>query len=132
MRDDGVLFICSLENTADNGDMPNEQLTIRNKFWFENRSIGINRQYLAKGVNEQVDMVVRIARTTLPRIGMYAVLGNGEQFRITNVTTGRDEFERTKMYESKYYRRPMIVGLDYTELTLMRLEENYELATETD
>lgn len=130
MRNDGVLFICTLDNTADNGDMPKEVLTKTNKYWFENRTVGINRQYLAKGVNEQVDLVVRIMKATQVRIGMYAVLGNGEQFVITHVTTGREIYERHKIVDRNYYRKPAMVDLDYTELTLMRLEKNYDLATE--
>lgn len=130
MRNDGVLFVCTLDNTAENGDMPKEVLTKTNKYWFENRTVGINRQYLAKGVNEQVDLVVRIAKATQIRIGMYAVLGNGEQFVITHVTTGHDSYERHKIVDTYYYRKPAIIDLDYTELTLMRLEKNYDLAVE--
>lgn len=130
MRNDGVLFVCTLDNAADNGDMPREVLTKKYKYWFENRTVGINRQYLAKGVNEQVDLVVRIAKAVQVRIGMYAMLGNGEQFRITHVTTGHETYERHKIVDKYYYRKPAMVDLDYTELTLMRLENNYDLATD--
>ena len=132
MRNSGVLFVCTLENIADPGDMPKEVLTKKNKYWFENRTIGINRQYLAKGVNERVDMVVRIMKAVDIRIGMYAVLGNGEQFRITHVTTGYDSYERHKIVDTNYYRKPAIIDLDYTELTLMRLEKNYDVTVEED
>lgn len=130
MRNSGVLFICTLDNTAENGDMPREVLTRQNKYWFENRTVGINRQYLAKGVNEKVDLVVRIMKAPQVRIGMYAVLGNGEQFVITHVTTGHDAYEWHKLVDSNYYRKPAIIDLDYTELTLMRLENNYDVATD--
>ncbi len=125
MKHDGVLFICNLTNTAENGDMPNEVLTKIKKFWFEIRPIGFSRQYQAKGVNEQVDIVARINQDTSIQIGQYAVLGNGEQYRITNISHSQEVFERTKMVDSKYYRQPKIVGLKYTDLTLTRLEENY-------
>lgn len=127
MRDDGILYICDLIDSATPGDMPKEVLTKVGKYWFENRAIGINRQYLAKGVNEQVDRLVRIAKTNNIRIGQYAVLGNGEQFRITMVTEGHEQKEFTRQHNKNYYRTIKIVGLDYTELQLMRVENYYDV-----
>lgn len=108
--DDGVVFPCRLENQAENGDMPEMVLVPFGKYWYGERTVGYNRQYLAKGVNEQVDMLIRIHHTRAIRIGNYAVLGNGEQFRITNVSMVTDEN-----------------NLRYTDLTLQRLDENYEV-----
>lgn len=107
--DDGILFICRLDNLAEDGDMPCEKLAKINRHWYEERVIGMNRQYLAKGVNEQIDLLVRIHHDRNVRIGMFAVLGNGEQFRITNVSHITD-------------------GLRYTDLTLERLDEFYDVA----
>lgn len=128
MRDDGVLFVCNLVNKAANGDMPQEELNIQNKYWFENRTIGFSRFYTAHGVNQRVDMLVRIPWDMKVQIGQYAVLGNGEQYRITMVSHGQDSFQRTKMIDSKYYRQPEITGLKYTELTLTRMENNYAVS----
>lgn len=128
MRDDGVLYICDLVNVADNGDMPHEILNRVSKHWFDLRTIGVGRAYLAKGVNEQIDMLVRIDLNPNIRIGQYAVLGNGDQYRITNVTSGEEVFERTKQVSSLYYRQPKIVGLKYTEITLERLDHNYDVS----
>lgn len=132
MRDDGVLFICDLLNTAQNGDMPKEQLVKISKHWFEIRTIGANRAYLAKGVNEQLDMLVRIELNNNVRIGQYCMLGNGDQYRITLVSSGEDANERTKQVDKYYYRQPAIVGLKYTELSLTRLESNYDVAADED
>ena len=109
--DDGIVFICKLENTAETGLMPVDKLVKINKLWFHERTIGYNRQYLARGVDEQVDMLIRVIQTRTIRIGMYAVLGNGEQFRITNV-------QHLVAEEN---------NLRYTDLTLERLNDNYEL-----
>lgn len=128
MRDDGIVFICDLINKAENGDMPKEELNIRNRYWFENRTIGATRYYAAQGVNQRVDRLVRIPLDMSIQPGQYAVLGNGEQFRITMVASGQDSFQRTKMIDSKYYRQPEITGLKYTELTLTRLENYYEFS----
>ena len=127
MKHDGVLYVCNLSNTSENGDMPKEVLTKVNKYWFEIRPISFSRQYQAKGINEQVDMVARVNQDTSIKIGQYAVLGNGEQYRIDNISHSQESFTRTRTIDSKYYRQPMIVGLKYTDLTLSRLEENYEL-----
>jgi hypothetical protein len=127
MRDDGVLYICDLDNTAENGNMPREYLRIINKYWFENRYIGYGRSYAAQGVNERIDRLVRVKQSQLIHVGQYAVLGNGEQYRITLVSHGQDVNERTKMVNSKYYRQPTVVGLKYTELTLVKLENNYDI-----
>lgn len=129
MRDDGTLFVCNLVNEAENGEMPKEVLSIQNKFWFENRAIGINRFYAAQGVNQRIDKVVRIPWVTTVEIGQYAVLGNGDQYRITMVSEGEENFQRTKMIDSKYYRQPTIAGLKYTELTLTKVENYYAVAT---
>lgn len=129
MRDDGVLYICNLVNTAENGDMPKEVLQIVNKHWFENRTIGYGRFYSAQGVNQRVDRLVRVNLDNKIRIGQYAVLGNGEQFRIDMVSNGQEVFERTKMVDSKYYRQPKIAGNKYTEITLSRVENYYDVET---
>lgn len=128
MRHDGVLFVCNLTENQENGDMPDLTLTKVNKYWFEMRPISFSRQYLAKGVNEQVDIVARIPYDTSVKIGQYAMLGNGEQYRIDNINHSQEEFTRSKMIDSKYYRQPTITSLKYTDLTLSRIEDFYAVA----
>ena len=130
MFDSGTIKICSLTNQAENGLMPKEVLAVESKHWFEMRTIGINRQYLAKGVNERVDLLVRIPRNDKVQIGQYAVLGNGEQFRITNITHGHVEQAFSRIDKGEFYRgyrTARIVDLDHTEITLMKLENYYEV-----
>lgn len=109
---DGVVFPATLSNTAPNGRKPVMQLTKVNKYWFSERTIGYNRQYMAKGANEQIDMLIRIKQDRNIRIGMYAILGNGDQFRIENVQHIIDDENM----------------LRYTDLTLARLEDYYDIA----
>ena len=110
--DDGIVYLCELNNEAEDGDMPKERLEKVARHWCGMRTIGMNRQYLAKGVNEQIDMLIRIHWDKRARINMYVLLGNGEQFRITNVTPIEDDAN----------------GLRYSDLTLERLEEFYDVA----
>lgn len=123
MKDAGLVTICKLENASEAGLMPKEVLIpISNDatYYFEERTIGLNRQYAAKGVAERVDMLIRIWRAPV-RIGMYAILmdydgqenENGDQYRIDNVQDVYDED-----------------GLKVTDITLYRLDELYEVATE--
>lgn len=109
--DNGVLFICQLQNTAENGLMPVQKLVKVNKHWFQERTIGLNRQYLAKGVNERVDLYVYIHEDRKVRAGMYALLGNGEQFRINSVHHVIEEN----------------TNLKYTTMEMQRLDENYSV-----
>lgn len=118
LLDSGVLFVCTLTNTAAPGSMPVERLTPVGKFWYGERTVGYNRLYAARGADEEVDMLVRVAHTRAARAGMYAVLGNGEQYRISAVQQIVDNGTGGN-------------GLRYTDLTLRRLEENYELAEQT-
>ena len=110
--DDGILSICECADHSKPGRMAKEVLTKVSRHWYEERTISFRRQYAAKGANEQIDLLVRIHYDPRARIGKFAILGNGEQFRIDNVTTAYDSETR----------------LRYTELTLSRLEDFYELA----
>lgn len=110
--DDGIVFLCTITNTAETGLKPVEKITRTAKHYFEERTISFRRQYAAKGVNEQIDMLIRIHYDKSARIGMIAELGNGDQFRIDNVTHAYDTDSR----------------LRYTELTLARLEDFFDVA----
>lgn len=126
MKDAGIVTICRLKNIALDGDMPRDVLVpLKDEnenvltWQFEERVIGYRRQYEAKGVEERVDMLIRIWRSPV-RIGMYAVLTDyegqenpyGDQYRIDNVTNALDEN-----------------GLKITDLTLYRMDDLYEVLT---
>lgn len=116
MRDAGMVQVCNLTNTAQAGLMPVEVLAPVFSDYFEERVVGYGRYYQARGVNEQVDMLIRCNRTTAARVGMYAVLSMSEndgQYRITQVQQLLDDD-----------------GLKCTDLTLTRMDELYAVATE--
>lgn len=120
IRDDGILYICNLTNSAENGLMPKEVLSIVSKYWFHIDTIGINRQYLAKGVNEQVDLLVSIPFDNKIVIGQYAVLGNGEQYHINMVSHIEDQDSRYTTNTNTLRR---------TQLTLAKVENYYDVQT---
>lgn len=124
--DDGIITIYNLVNKADEGDMPRDVLEVAQAFnedmryYFQERTVGFSRQYEAKGVGERVDMLVRVWDAPV-RIGQYAILTdyasqeneNGDQYRIDNIAHGNDRN-----------------GLKITDISLYRLDELYEVATE--
>lgn len=118
MKDAGLVTICTLDDMAEPGNMPDEKLNPLSQHYFEERSVGYNRQYAAMGVNERVDMLIRIWREPTVRIGMYALLTdyegqvneNGDQYRIDNVQHLLDDD-----------------GLKVTDLSLYRMDELYEV-----
>ena len=120
LLDAGVITLCNLTNTAALGDMASYKLVPVISQFFGERQIGINRAYLAKGADEQVDLLARIwDEGVRPKIGQYAVITkyryqenpDGDQYRITLVqpTTNED-------------------GLRVFDLQLERLVDNYEAA----
>lgn len=107
---EGTLRICTLTNTAEAGEMPVEQLVIQSYHYYGDRTIGYNRQYAAIGVSQQVDRLVRIWRDDTVTVKMYAVLDDDKQYRIDMVQHMEDED-----------------GLKVTDLTLFRLDDNFDV-----
>lgn len=120
--DAGHITIYNLENVAENGGMPKMQAKYVTEADFEEKTIGVTRHYASLGANEQIDLLVRIWRDTSIRIGMYAVLSESDfdgQYRITNVElTHENDSYRSYTNDD---------GLKTTDLTLQKVEENYDI-----
>ena len=113
LLDSGILEICSLKNRAASANMPAEYLVPISEHLYGERAVGYGRQYAAKGVNEQIDLIARVWQDRAIRIGMYAVVDGIEQFRIDNVQHLFDED-----------------GIRVTDLTLQRLDDLYDISRE--
>jgi hypothetical protein len=112
MRDDGLLTFYSLENTSLPGRMPVEKLVSVSTAYYSRRTVGMNRLYAAAGANRDIDVLVRCHNTpTVPEGGKYVILEDGKQYRIDAAQE--------------------IVERDAVDLTLVRLEEFYDVADET-
>ena len=111
MMDSGTCRIYTVTDSAENGEMPNPTLHEYGDYeWaFEDRMISYTRQYAAMGADQQIDRIIRIWRTPV-RIGDVVVIGT-EQYRIDNVQPTLDDD-----------------SLQVTDLTLRRLEANYDIA----
>lgn len=108
--DSGILTICKVTTEGENGTMPKEHLQQLHSCFYGERTVGFGRYYAAKGADEQIDLLVRIWEDRTVRAGMYAVLENGEQYRVDLVQHLLDED-----------------GLRVTDLTLIRREELYDV-----
>jgi len=112
--DAGTLTLCRLENTAKPGEMPREKLVPLRQCFYGERTVGYGRQYAARGVNEQIDLLARIWQDREARVGMYAVLDSGAQYRINNAQQLQDDD-----------------GLRVTDLSLERIDDLYDVAEDT-
>lgn len=109
MRDAGILSIYSLENVAEAGRMPSQKLVRICEAFYDERTVGVTRAYAALGAKQQIDKLVVAYNVTLPLEAEYCVLEDGYQYRIS-----------LKQLEG-----------DNVLLTLVRLEDLYDVADET-
>lgn len=110
MRDMGILTLYNLDNIAAPGRMPEEKLVPVGIAYYAEKTVGYNRIYAAKGADERIDMVVRCYNTDIPHNAKYVILEDGEQYQITV--------------------KQNIVDEGATDLTLVRVEGYYDVATE--
>lgn len=108
---DGLLTLYTLQNVAEKGLMPKDVLVEIGREYYGVRTVGVTRYYAALGANQSIDMLVRIWRNTEVKTGDYAVLEDENQYRINFIQHTTDED-----------------GLNVTDLTLVRLESNYDVA----
>jgi hypothetical protein len=109
MRDEGILKFYNLTNTAPNGAKPIEKLVdLEVSGYYANRTIGVTRLYAAKGSNSRLDKLVWVYNTIVPEAAKYVILEDGRQYLIDAAV--------------------QIVDSDAVELSLVRLENYYEVA----
>lgn len=109
MRDAGILSIYSLTNVAEAGRMPSQKLVRIASAFYDERTVGVTRAYAALGAKQQIDKLVVAYNITLPVEAEYCILEDNNQYRIT-----------LKQLEG-----------DNVLLTLVRLEDYYDVADET-
>ena len=107
MRDMGLLTLYDLVTTSTSGDMPVEKLSSLGTAFYAEKTVGYNRIYAARGANEEIDIVVRCYNTDVPYSAKYVVLEDGNQYQISV--------------------KQKIVDEDCTDLTLVRLEDYYDV-----
>lgn len=109
MDEVGILTICSLQNVAQMGRKPSDKLVEIDTAYYQMRQAGVTRIYQALGADRKFDLLVRCFNTTVPTEGLYVVI-DSEQYRI-------DICQR-------------IIGKDAVDLTLVRVEDYYDVISE--
>lgn len=110
MRDGGILTFYTLQNVAEPGFMPVEKLVAAGTAFYAHVTTGITRLYAAIGANREYNLVVRAFNTAVPAGVAFVILEDGLQYRVDQATP--------------------IVDEDAVELTLVRLEDFYDVSTE--
>lgn len=100
----GLLTICSLQNTALAGHKPEEKLVVIDTAYYEERTAGITRIYQASGADRRFDLLVRCFNTQVPKEGLYVVIDT-DQYRIDvcQKIIGRDAVDLTLVAVESYY-----------------------------
>lgn len=83
MHPGGVLTLYSLTDVSEPGTRPQEKLVYLMEAYYSERIVGYSRVYAAMSANQRIDKVVRCTKTEIPIAAEYAVLEDGEQYRIT-------------------------------------------------
>lgn len=83
MHDAGKLTVYKLMNVSQPGRMPVEKLVKITDAYYDELTVGVTRAYAALSANQQIDMLVRCYNTTLPAAAEYAILEDGQQYRIS-------------------------------------------------
>ena len=107
MRDEGLLKVCRLQNTAQNGDMPTESIVVIEECYYSIIGASTQRVYLALGADHRFDKLVRCHNTLTPKTGDYVILEDGTQYQIDIAKE--------------------VVGQDDMDLTLVKLEDYYDV-----
>lgn len=83
MKPAGILSLYSLENIADPGMRPNEQLVCVGQAYYSERTVGVTRAYAAMSANQRIDKLVRCYKISIPVSAEYVILEDGLQYRIS-------------------------------------------------
>lgn len=81
---DGSVKIYTLTDVAQPGYQPKEKLELKYSLRFENRALGINRIYLSRQQQAEIEKVIRIPRVVISPQDI-AIIHDGQQYYIDTV-----------------------------------------------
>lgn len=109
MDEQGLLTIYSIDNIAPKGLKPSMKLVEICQAYYSERNVGVQRVYSALSANHRIDALLRCYNTEL-ELGWVVVPEDGKQYQI-------DVMQK-------------VIGKDAVDITLVRLEKDYEIYTE--
>ena len=107
----GVVYIYSVEDSAQPGYQPKPSLTLKLTLRYEEQRLGINRLYLSRQNQAEIEKVIRVPRQDSISNQDVAILENGSQYSIDYTQTVQDVYP------------PCL------DLSLVKVEQNYEVPT---
>lgn len=111
---DGIVQIFTVENVAEPGDMPKESLVLKETLRFESQRLGINRLYMSKQNQAEIEAVLRVPNRNTVSNQDIAVM-NGDE---------------TKQYAVESIQTVMDVWPPSMDIALKRIEQKYEIPKE--
>lgn len=105
----GVVQIYSVEDSAQPGYQPKPSLTLKLTLRYEEQRLGINRLYLSRQNQAEVEKVIRVPRQDSISNQDVAILENGSQYSIDYAQTVQDVYP------------PCL------DLSLVKVEQDYEV-----
>lgn len=105
----GVVKIYSVENSAQPGYQPKPSLTLKLTLRYEEQRLGINRLYLSRQNQAEIEKVIRVPRQDSISNQDVAILESGSQYSIDYTQTVQDVYP------------PCL------DLSLVKVEQNYEV-----
>jgi hypothetical protein len=88
---DGVLSVYSVDNIAEDGDLPKKELKIKQGgLRYEERTVGMNRFWTAMQNNSKVEQMLRIQRINGISLQDVAIPNDGEQYDIVQIQFPKD------------------------------------------
>ena len=87
---DGVVKIYEVINTAPNGEMPVEGLSLKRTLRYHERTVGLNRFFTALQANVRVNYVLRCPRLRDISTQDIAMPNDGKQYRIFQIQYPED------------------------------------------
>lgn len=81
---DGVAYFYDLQNAAEVGDKPEYTLSLKGKLPYENQRLGINRLYLSRQHQAEINKVIRVMRRNISPQDIV-ITDDGKRYAIESI-----------------------------------------------
>ncbi|MDD3393787.1 MAG: hypothetical protein PHG19_03985 [Anaerotignum sp.] len=105
---DGIVTICSVTNIAQAGYKPKQGLVLRANLRFDEQRLGINRLYLSRQDQAEIERLIRVQRGKDISVQDVAII-DGRQYKIDTVQSIKDIYPPS------------------LDLALTKIEQEYEV-----
>lgn len=104
-HNDGIVRVYHVDDISHPGEKPKEKLVLKHTLRYKERTVGINRAYLAQQAGAEISYVLRVPRLRDVSTQDVAIPNDGYPYKITRVQYPEDtnppamdlELERVEM-----------------------------------